>query len=48
VLIAKDNGTTTGYSLDKLQDRGYFLLTRAKKFTVDKSSAKATNPVILW
>jgi GTP-binding protein len=26
VLIAKDNGTTTGYSLDKLQDRGYFFV----------------------
>src|SRR5215210_6757498 len=24
VLISKDAGTTTGYSLDKLQDRGYF------------------------
>lgn len=26
VLIAKDNGTTTGYSIDKLQDRGYFFV----------------------
>ncbi|GAB4093633.1 GTP-binding protein TypA/BipA [Flaviaesturariibacter terrae] len=26
VLIAKDNGSTTGYSLDKLQDRGYFFV----------------------
>jgi GTP-binding protein len=26
VLIAKDNGVTTGYSLDKLQDRGYFFV----------------------
>jgi GTP-binding protein len=26
VLIAKDAGTTTGYSLDKLQDRGYFFV----------------------
>jgi GTP-binding protein len=26
VLIAKDNGTTTGYSMDKLQDRGYFFV----------------------
>ncbi len=26
VLIAKDNGDTTGYSLDKLQDRGYFFV----------------------
>ena len=26
VLIAKDNGNTTGYSLDKLQDRGYFFV----------------------
>ncbi len=26
VLIAKDPGTTTGYSLDKLQDRGYFFV----------------------
>ena len=26
VLIAKDNGTTTGYSLDKLQDRGFFFV----------------------
>src|SRR6476646_3476979 len=26
VLIAKDNGTTTAYSLDKLQDRGYFFV----------------------
>src|ERR1043165_619057 len=28
VLIAKDNGTTTAYSLDKLQDRGYFFVDR--------------------
>ncbi|RYZ19080.1 MAG: translational GTPase TypA [Chitinophagaceae bacterium] len=26
VLLAKDNGQTTGYSLDKLQDRGYFFV----------------------
>ncbi len=26
VLIAKDAGATTGYSLDKLQDRGYFFV----------------------
>ena len=26
VLIAKDNGATTGYSMDKLQDRGYFFV----------------------
>ena len=26
VLIAKDNGSTTGYSIDKLQDRGYFFV----------------------
>ncbi|MFN2437658.1 MAG: translational GTPase TypA [Chitinophagaceae bacterium] len=26
VLIAKDNGITTGYSMDKLQDRGYFFV----------------------
>jgi GTP-binding protein len=26
VLIAKENGTTTGYSLDKLQDRGFFFV----------------------
>ena len=26
VLLAKDNGTTTGYSLDKLQDRGIFFV----------------------
>jgi GTP-binding protein len=26
VLIAKDGGATTGYSLDKLQDRGYFFV----------------------
>ena len=26
VLIAKDAGSTTGYSLDKLQDRGYFFV----------------------
>jgi len=26
VLIAKEAGTTTGYSLDKLQDRGYFFV----------------------
>src|SRR4051794_9656721 len=26
VLVAKDNGTTTAYSLDKLQDRGYFFV----------------------
>lgn len=26
VLMAKDNGTTTGYSLDKLQDRGFFFV----------------------
>jgi GTP-binding protein len=26
VLIAKEGGTTTGYSLDKLQDRGFFFV----------------------
>jgi GTP-binding protein len=26
VLLAKDNGTTTGYSIDKLQDRGTFFV----------------------
>jgi GTP-binding protein len=26
VLIAKENGTTTGYSIDKLQDRGFFFV----------------------
>ena len=26
VMLSKDNGTTTGYSLDKLQDRGYFFV----------------------
>jgi GTP-binding protein len=26
VLLAKDNGSTTGYSLDKLQDRGFFFV----------------------
>ncbi|TCZ67875.1 translational GTPase TypA [Flaviaesturariibacter aridisoli] len=26
VLLAKDNGQTTGYSLDKLQDRGFFFV----------------------
>ncbi len=26
VLLAKDPGTTTGYSIDKLQDRGYFFV----------------------
>jgi GTP-binding protein len=26
VLLAKENGTTTGYSLDKLQDRGFFFV----------------------
>jgi GTP-binding protein len=26
VLLSKDNGTTTGYSLDKLQDRGFFFV----------------------
>ncbi len=26
VLLAKDNGLTTGYSMDKLQDRGYFFV----------------------
>jgi GTP-binding protein len=26
VLLSKDNGTTTGYSLDKLQDRGTFFV----------------------
>jgi GTP-binding protein len=26
VMIAKENGTTTGYSLDKLQDRGFFFV----------------------
>jgi GTP-binding protein len=26
VLMAKDNGTTTGYSLDKLQERGFFFV----------------------
>ncbi|WP_282456849.1 hypothetical protein [Chitinophaga sedimenti] len=26
VLIAKEAGTTTGYSLDKLQDRGFFFV----------------------
>ena len=26
VLIAKNAGTTTGYSIDKLQDRGYFFV----------------------
>ncbi|MFM2387498.1 MAG: hypothetical protein RL660_2255 [Bacteroidota bacterium] len=26
VLIAKENGATTGYSLDKLQDRGFFFV----------------------
>jgi len=26
VLLAKDNGSTTGYSLDKLQDRGIFFV----------------------
>ena len=26
VLLAKDPGTTTGYSIDKLQDRGFFFV----------------------
>jgi GTP-binding protein len=26
VMLSKDNGTTTGYSLDKLQDRGFFFV----------------------
>ena len=26
VLLAKDNGMTTGYSIDKLQDRGFFFV----------------------
>ena len=32
VLVAKEPGTTTAYSLDKLQDRGFFFVDPVKKY----------------
>lgn len=46
VLLAKEAGTATAYSIDKLQERGAFFIDRVKQFTVARLSVNIFVPEI--
>jgi len=43
-LLAKQNGTTTGYAIDKLQDRGYFFVDAGEEVYAGQIIAENIKP----